>query len=140
MKLLKLIFALLLFGCTSNSNPSIVDNQLNTTSSDTIIPNTNCTYHWDVDYENKNAIVNRIATPKGYKRVAVQKGSFEEWLRFLPLKPANTPVKLYNNKLKWNQSAHFAVMDIDVGNRDLQQCADAVMRLKAEYHYSKNRL
>ncbi|MBW1984365.1 MAG: DUF4846 domain-containing protein, partial [Deltaproteobacteria bacterium] len=47
------------------------------------------------------------------------------------------PVYLYNGKKKLNQDAHFAVIDIDTGRRDLQQCADAVMRLKAEYLYSK---
>lgn len=78
----------------------------------------------------------RIGPPSGYQRVAVISGSFAEWLRNLPLKPGRPPVYLYNGQKKQNQEAHYAVVDLDVGNRDLQQCADAVMRLRAEYLYS----
>ncbi|MBC7937142.1 MAG: hypothetical protein H7Y86_17485, partial [Rhizobacter sp.] len=45
-------------------------------------------------------------------------------------------VYLYDGSVKPNQSAQFAVLDISVGNKDLQQCADAVMRLRAEYFFS----
>jgi hypothetical protein len=43
---------------------------------------------------------------------------------------------LYDGSLKRNQDAQFAVLNIPVGHKDLQQCADAVMRLRAEYLYS----
>jgi len=74
--------------------------------------------------------------PENYQRVKTSDNSFAEWLRYLPAKPKTEKVKLYNGNLKPNQNAHFAILDVDVGNRDLQQCADAVMRLRAEYCYS----
>jgi hypothetical protein len=40
-------------------------------------------------------------------------------------------VLLYNGAPKFRQDVHAAVIDIDVGTRDLQQCADATMRLRA---------
>lgn len=43
------------------------------------------------------------------------------------------PVHLYDGKLKRNQNAHYAVVDLDVDPVDLQQCADAVMRVRAEF-------
>ncbi len=43
---------------------------------------------------------------------------------------------LFNGQRKPRQDAHAAVFDIDVEKRDLQQCADAVMRLRAEWLWS----
>ena len=79
------------------------------------------------------ALQHRIPPPAGFARPAVAAGSFAEWLRDLPLRPGRPAVHLFDGRLKANQSAHHAVVAIDVGRRDLQQCADAVMRLRAEY-------
>lgn len=78
----------------------------------------------------------RISPPAGFKRMAQEAGSFAAWLRELPLRPGRSTVYLYDSSPKWNQSLHHAVLDIDVGSKDLQQCADAVIRLRAEYLYS----
>jgi hypothetical protein len=78
-----------------------------------------------------------IAPPEGAVRVALAPGSFGEWLRRLPLLDAGAPVHLYDGSLKARQDVHARVVDLDVGARDLQQCADAVMRLRAEYLYSR---
>src|SRR5687767_9762606 len=77
-----------------------------------------------------------IPLPKDYIRIKYPDGSFAHWLRQVPLKK-DTRVFLYNGELKRNQTAQFAVLDVPVGAKDLQQCADAVMRLRAEYLYSR---
>jgi len=95
------------------------------------------TYSWMTDASNNAILADRIPAPKGFTRVKAKKGSFAGWLRELPVKPEGARVKLFDLSEKWNQRAQHTVVDLDVDPVDLQQCADAVMRLKAEYHYSK---
>jgi len=78
----------------------------------------------------------RFNPPKGFTRTIEVDNSFSDFLRNFKLKPHGTPVYTYD-KSELYDYAHIAVLDIDVGNKDLQQCADAVMRLKAEYHFAK---
>lgn len=79
-------------------------------------------------------ISERFSTPPGYTRVQSEKNSFAEFLQTTSLKPHGTLVHYYNGDEKPNKVA-AAVLSYDVGNRDLQQCADAVMRLRAEFLY-----
>ncbi|PCJ24597.1 MAG: hypothetical protein COA97_09455 [Flavobacteriales bacterium] len=95
------------------------------------------TYSWKSKYDYKASLINKIEPPKDYKRIASNKNSFANWLQHIPVKSDST-VYLYNGEEKYNQSAQFKVLDIDVGDKDLQQCADAVMRLRAEYLYASN--
>lgn len=81
-------------------------------------------------------VLDRINPPAGFQRIEVEEGSFAAFLRTLPLKPHGSKVKYYDGRTK-ARDTYEAVVDIDVGDRDLQQCADAVIRLRAEYLYSR---
>lgn len=79
-----------------------------------------------------------IPVPAGFERKKELPDSFGNWLRKIPLKRDKT-VYLYNGEKKKNQLAQFAVLDLPVGNKDLQQCADAVMRLRASWLFDQQR-
>lgn len=81
----------------------------------------------------------RFLVPPGYVRVPTDTASFAAYLRQLPLHPEGYPVHLFDGSLKNYQDVHCAVIDLDVGRNNLQQCADAVMRLRAEYLYAQKR-
>ncbi len=76
--------------------------------------------------------------PGGFARIKRNDDSFGSFLSNIKLKKDKT-VYNYNGTVKANQTAQFAVLDISVGRRDLQQCADAIMRLRADYLYSVKR-
>lgn len=77
-----------------------------------------------------------IALPKGFQRITTTPNTFENWLQHYPLLKDNT-VYLYNGSIKANQQLHAAVLAVSIGTKNLQQCADAVVRLKAEYHFAR---
>ena len=85
--------------------------------------------------DNPFATIEAIPLPEGFKRTACDSNSFTAWLRKTTLKK-NKTVYLFNGDKKQNQQAQFAVLDISTGNKNLQQCADAVMRLRAEYLFA----
>ncbi|UEG49274.1 DUF4846 domain-containing protein [Ferruginibacter lapsinanis] len=87
---------------------------------------------------NPYTSIGKIPLPPGFVRLEKSKDSFATWLRNIKLKKDKT-VFLYNGNVKKNQSAQFAVLDISVDKKDLQQCADAMMRLRAEYLFNNNK-
>jgi hypothetical protein len=80
--------------------------------------------------------VMNIKTPERFERTGIDEQNFASYLRQLPLKPEDTKVKYYNGNDKSNQNAHYRIIDLDIGTKNLQQCADAVIRLRAEYLFS----
>jgi len=81
----------------------------------------------------------RVAAPPGFTRIDVEPHSFAAFLRSLPLLPAGTPVRDFRGGVQRGPDSPFiaAVVDIDVGHADLQQCADFVIRLNAEWRYGR---
>lgn len=80
-----------------------------------------------------HTIETRILLPSGYVRPKAETGSLLEYLRTFPVKEDGSPVFLYDGTEKWNQNAHAAVLKLPIENADLQQCADSIMRMYAEY-------
>lgn len=125
-----IIFSLLLSATCTNPDTTVANKNENVKNK---TPNTN-----PDNPDNPYGTIREIPLPENFERTKDKDDSFSEWLRNLPLKKQKT-VYLFNGKAKANQQAQFAVMDISVGDKDLQQCADAVMRLRGEYLFAQKR-
>jgi hypothetical protein len=81
----------------------------------------------------------RFPTESGFSRVKLESHSFGAFLRNLPLAAPNTPVLSHRGDIirAGDHPNVAAVVAIDIGQRDLQQCADAVIRLHAEWRYAR---
>lgn len=86
-------------------------------------------------FSDSMTIKSRFPAPKGYKTRIAKKNSFAEYLQNLPLKSFDSQVKYYNGKVKPKSTVYISVVDMDIDPQNLEQCADAVMRLRAEYLY-----
>lgn len=84
-------------------------------------------------------VESRFPAPAGYARDISPPGSFAAYLRSLRLKPQGAEVKLFDGRVKPNHGIYAAVVDLAIGRRDLHQCADAVIRLRAEYFFARGR-
>lgn len=95
------------------------------------------------EYDKKDisgkTIQTRYLLTEGYQRNDVSENSFGNYLRNLPLKSDGTNVLYYNGEEKTKSNVYDAVVDLPIGKKDLHQCADAVMRLRAEYLFQQKR-
>ncbi len=86
-----------------------------------------------------NTIETRFNPPQNYHRIIINNNSFAYYLRNLPLKPHNSKVMYYDGSAKVSNGVYEAVVNLKIGDKDLHQCADAVMRLRAEYLFQQNK-
>ncbi len=123
------LFILICLFCLSCNGPCSKGNSVNTNEPD----------HPGIINKSGQTIEERFLPPSRYERIAIEENSFEHYLRTLKLKPLGTPVYYYDGSFKTNYNVYISVIDMDIDKQDLQQCADAVMRLKAEYLYQKKK-
>jgi hypothetical protein len=125
-KLAVLLLFLCSFSCNNNANSK------NTNKSIKIARKT------IPSKENDYLQIKNIPLPDDFQRIKNPDNSFAAWLENIAIKKDKTVYKFDGTK-KYNQTAQFAVLDISVGKKDLQQCADAVMRLRAEYLFEQKK-
>lgn len=128
-----LFFFLLIPACGQEGNKRHTVNQDQLTK---FTHDTTNKYHGIINPDGQT-LGNRILTPKGFKRITTYKNTFAKYLRQLPLKPHGSEVTLYNGSTKPNYDVYDAVVDLNIGKKDLHQCADAVIRLRAEYLWNQ---
>ncbi len=78
-----------------------------------------------------------ISLPQGFTYAEDGDPVYSNWLLDLKFKK-NKTIYLYNGKLKSNQDVQYGVLNIDIGKKDLIQCADAAMKLRADHLFEKH--
>jgi len=132
IKYLSILSLFLAFSCTTET----ISQNTKTTVTDSVLT-IEFTEDQSVIFENAKTIKDRFVEFGNYKRQELDTNSFAYYLRNLALKPFGEKVKYYNGAIKNNEGVNISVVNMKIGKRDLQQCADAVMRLRGEYLYQR---
>lgn len=95
-------------------------------------------YPWLADWEAAPAqtipLAERFSPPEGFTRVAAT--PLTAWLRGLPVRTDRTAVRSFRGT---PIGPSQAVIALDVGRRNVQQCADSILRLHGEYLWATGR-
>lgn len=136
IKLLNLLLltALLISGCENNYFFENIESKLPFNMSDKNQENTT-----EISHINKEGmtIEDRYLPIEGYTRNEYGLHSFAEFLRNQKLKPYGEKILYYDGREKSSNGIYDSAFDVDIGDRDLHQCADAIMLLRGEYLYSQ---
>ncbi len=88
--------------------------------------------------EKGATISERINVPEGYTRAIYAEGTFQNSIQEYPLKPFNAKIINYDGNPYIYQKGHVGILEIPVPENGLQQCADALIRIRAEYLWDTN--
>jgi len=88
---------------------------------------------------DSKTIIDRFITEKGYNRETYSPQEFGYFLQQLPLKSIHEKVSYFDGSKKSKNDVYNSVIDLPIGTKDLHQCADATMRLRADYLYQAKR-
>ncbi len=126
----KYILALVLIGAVS---------LLFFTKKGKVVKDTALTYVITPDYIQKegNTVMARILVPDNYTRTNYEGGTFPKYLQEYALKEYGAEVINYDGSPYGYQAGHVGVLEVPVPDNGLQQCADALMRIRAEYLWDK---
>lgn len=124
------VITMLLLGCTQDKKPSKLPSQ----KTEDLMPVSSVQIN-----KEKNTIRERFSPPKGYEWLNEKPDSFGYFIENFKLNPYGSEILRYDGVPISTQHLHEAIFDIDTGNKDLQQCADAAIRLRAEYLYKQKR-
>ena len=75
----------------------------------------------------------RVRVLDSFTRVEAVASSFSRYVQHYALKPAEAEVVNFDGNSYWYQEGHVGVLDIPVPSNGLQQCADALIRIRSEY-------
>lgn len=89
--------------------------------------------------EEGMTIKTRVKVLDGFKRKQPQPGSFSSYIQSYRLMSAAAKVINYDGKPYVYQAVHVGVLEVPVPKNGLQQCADALIRLRTEYLWEQDR-
>lgn len=121
-----IVTAMILLGCTQEKTSSNIPSQ----ETKDIASESSVQINKD-----KNTVRERFSPPENYQWQQENPDSFGYFIENFKLKPYGSQILRYDESPISTQHLHEAIFDIDTGNKDLQQCADAVIRMRAEYLY-----
>lgn len=133
---LALSSCILVISCSENSKSS--SSTSNVEGKDTgEISNSSTKENMVITSQNK--IKSRFSAPKGFHWIESATNSYGDFVESFKLKPFGTQILKYDGNPISTQHLHEGILDIDIGTTDLQQCADAIMRLRAEYLWKEKK-
>lgn len=105
------------------------------------IKNMSLSYITSPSYINEEGSIvsERIIMPEGFERVLYEEGTFSNYIQKYSLLPYYSEVINYDGNPYIYQSGHVGVLDISVPDHGLMQCADVLIRLRAEYLWEQNK-